>query len=164
MMKSKQLQQYLAMTALGLVCLAGPAMAADKKPVKASAQEIALSATLKEREAAVVAKEKELALKEEELAKLSQQVDEKYTKLIALQQEVKTQLEDLNKERDQRFRNLIKIYSNMSASKVAPLLDKMEDADAVEILRAMKAEEVAKIMPKLDQNKAVRLSMRLGLL
>ena len=51
----------------------------------------------------------------------------------------------------------------MSPSKVAPLLDKMEDVEAVEILRAMKTEAVAKIIPKLSQDKAVRVSRLLGL-
>ena len=52
----------------------------------------------------------------------------------------------------------------MSASKVAPLLNQMTDDEAVEILKAMKPEAVAKIIPKLEQSKAVRLSKQLGLI
>ncbi|MGV1099433.1 MotE family protein [Thiovibrio sp. JS02] len=138
--------------------------ATEKKPVEASSQEIALTATLREREEAVAVKEKELADKEGNLAALSREVDEKYAKLIALQEEVKAQLAELKKVQDQRFKNLIKIYSSMSASKVAPLLDKMDDDEVVEILKAMKTDEVAKIIPKLDPEKAVRVSRSLGML
>jgi len=52
----------------------------------------------------------------------------------------------------------------MSATKVAPLLDKMEDGDVVEILRAMKTDEVAKIIPRLDPDRAVRVSRGLGMM
>ncbi|HIJ78911.1 MAG: hypothetical protein OEY01_07560 [Desulfobulbaceae bacterium] len=144
--------------------VADSAKGAEKEAVKASAQEIALSASIREREEAIVAKEKELAIREEELAKLSLQVDEKYSKLLALQEEVKVELGVLNQVKDQRFKNLIKVYSAMSASKVAPLLDKMEDKEVVIILEAMKADQVSKIIPKLDQDKAVRVSKSLGLL
>jgi len=94
---------------------------------------------------------------------LAKEVDEKYIQLNALQEELKGQLGGAGKGRDQQFKNLIKIYSAMSASKVAPLLDKMEDDEVVEILKAMKAEAVAKIIPKLTQDKAVRVSRLLGL-
>jgi hypothetical protein len=39
----------------------------------------------------------------------------------------------------------------------------MEDVEVAEILRAMKTEAVAKIIPKLGQDKAVRVSRLLGL-
>jgi len=152
-----------AVIVMAVLATALPA-ATEKKPVEVTGQEIALTATLREREEAVAAKEKELAAREGNLAALSQEVDEKYAKLIALQEEVKAQLAELKKVQDERFRNLIKIYSSMSASKVAPLLDKMEDGEAVEILKAMKAEEVAKIIPKLEPEKAVRVSRSLGML
>jgi len=140
-----------------------PAFTEEKPPVRLTPQEISGAAGLKAREDALVAKEKALAEKEKELAALNKEVDEKYNKLNALQEELKGQLGGAVKGKDQQFKNLIKIYSTMSPSKVAPLLDKMEDVEAVEILRAMKAEAVAKIIPKLGQDKAVRVSRLLGL-
>ena len=104
-----------------------------------------------------------MAAKEKELAALSKEVDEKFSRVNALQEEIKGQLGRAGKGRDQQFKNLIKIYSAMSPAKVAPLLNKMEDFEVVEILRAMKAEAVAKIIPKLAQDKAVRVSRLLGL-
>jgi len=50
----------------------------------------------------------------------------------------------------------------MSASRLAPLLNDMEDAAVTRILKAMKSDQVAKIIPKLDQDKAVRVSRMLG--
>lgn len=140
-----------------------PAFTEEKPPVKITAQEISGAAGLKEREDALAAKEKAMAEKEKELSALNKEVDEKYTKVNAIQEELKGQLGGAVKGKDQQFKNLIKIYSAMSPSKVAPLLDKMEDVEAVEILRAMKTEAVAKIIPKLSQDKAVRVSRLLGL-
>ncbi len=140
-----------------------PAFTEEKPPVRLTPQEVSVSAGLKEREDALAAKEKTMAEKEKELAALNKEVDEKYSQLNALQEELKGQLGGAGKGRDQQFKNLIKIYSAMSPSKVAPLLDKMEDVEAVEILRAMKTEAVAKIIPKLGQDKAVRVSRLLGL-
>ena len=140
-----------------------PAFTEEKPPGRLTSQEISGAAALKEREDALAAKEKALAEKEKELSALNKEVDEKYTKLNALQEELKGQLGGAVKGKDQQFKNLLKVYSAMSPSKVAPLLDKMEDVEAVEILRAMKTEAVAKIIPKLGQDKAVRVSRLLGL-
>ena len=140
-----------------------PAFTEEKPPVKITPQEISGAAGMKEREDALAAKEKAMAEKEKELTALNKEVDEKFTKVNAIQEELKGQLGGAVKGKDQQFKNLIKIYSAMSPSKVAPLLDKMEDVEAVEILRAMKTEAVAKIIPKLAQDKAVRVSRLLGL-
>ena len=140
-----------------------PAFTEEKPPLKLTPQEISGALGLKERENALAVKEKALAEKEKELTALNKEVDEKFTKLNALQEELKGQLGGAVKGKDQQFKNLIKIYSAMSPSKVAPLLDKMDDVEAVEILRAMKTEAVSKIIPKLGQDKAVRVSRLLGL-
>lgn len=157
----KYIVQLLAVLLTLLVTI--PAFTEEKPPVKLTPQEISVSAGLKEREDALAAKEKAMAEKEKELSALNKEVDEKYTKLNTIQEELKGQLGGAGKGKDQQFKNLIKIYSAMSPSKVAPLLEKMEDVEAVEILRAMKAEAVAKIIPKLSQDKAVRVSRLLGL-
>lgn len=161
----KRNRWYLISILIVLLSLAVtyPAFTEEKPPVKLTTQEISVSAALKEREEALAAKEKALAEKEKELNALNKEVDEKFTQLNALQDELKGQLGGVGKGAEQQFKNLIKIYSAMSPSKVAPLLDKMEDVEVVEILRAMKAEAVAKIIPKLTQDKAVRVSRLLGL-
>lgn len=167
-MKNMQTQVWAAGNIFALCCLllflCPSSFAFEKKPVTATRQEMDLSGSLREREAALAKKEKDLAKKEEELAALQKEVDEKLDRLIVQQQKLKETLAELKAVKDKQFKNLIKIYSAMSASKVAPLLNQMKDEEAVEILKAMKAEAVAKIIPKLDQKKAVRLSKQLGLI
>lgn len=143
----------------------GAAMAeTTPKPVAASPDELRLSAQLRDREKALLAKEEALARRTAELAELEQRVGAELARLIKLQEELKLKLVELTAVKDKNFKELIKIYSTMSASRVAPLLNQMDDADALEILRGLKADQVAQIMPKLNQAKAVRLSRMLGLM
>ena len=99
-----------------------PAFTEEKTPVRLTPQEISGASGLKEREDALAAKEKALAEKEKELSALNKEVDEKYTKLNALQEELKGQLGGAVKGKDQQFKNLIKIYSAMSPSRWLPCL------------------------------------------
>ena len=140
--------------------------ASPAAPVTATPQMIEQAASLKAREDAVIAREKENERRQQELDKLEAEVSEKLVKLEALQDEVQKKLDyiaGLN-VRDKEFRNLIKVYSAMSATKVAPLLDEMDDDNVAKILRAMKADQVAKIIPKIDKDKAVRVSRLLGMI
>lgn len=135
-----------------------------KKTEKATSEELAQVSELREREKIIAAREKELAEKDEELKARQQEADEKLTKLIAVQNDLKIKLDELKVVKDKQFRELMKVYTAMSPSKVAPLLNQMEDNEALEVLKGLKTDHVAKIMPKLEQQKAVRLSRLLGLL
>lgn len=135
-----------------------------KKPVRTSPEEIELAGSLKKREIAVVAKEEALHLKEQELAVLQKEINEQLDRLSQLQEEVTAKLDEYKATKNKQFKNLINVYSSMSATKLAPLLGKMEDAVVAKILRAMPAENVSKIMPKLEQEQAVRVSKLLGVL
>lgn len=151
--------------ALLLAIGSGMAMAAPApKPVSASPDELRLSAQLRDREKAVLAKEEELSRRSVDLAEMEQRVSAELARLIKLQEELKLKLAELTAVKDKSFKELIKVYSTMSASKVAPLLNQMDDSDALEILRGLKADQVAQIIPKLNQAKAVRLSRMLGLM
>ncbi len=141
-----------------------PSRARERSPVKVSALDLSVAPKLAARELAVKIKEKDLAERERDLAEAEKLVDEKIKRLSAMQKKVEAELAELKQTRDKNFKKLIKTYSAMSPSKVAPLIDSMDDDKAVRILRAMKSEVVAKILPKLGRDKAVRLSLALGLL
>ena len=145
-----------------LFMLPTAALAADKKPVRVGPGEMELAVSLKEREQAADLREKALARREEELASLQKDVDAKLEKLTVLQKDLQVKIAELKQVVDKDFKNLVKVYSAMSATRLAPLLNEMEDSTVTRILKAMKADQVAKIIPKLDQAKAVRVSRQLG--
>jgi len=149
---------------VGLLSVSNVLMAAEKKPVRVGPGEMELAVSLKEREQAVADKEKDLARREEQLAALRQELDEKLARLATLQQDLQARLAELQQVADKDFKNLIKVYSAMSATRLAPLLNDMDDAAVTKILKAMKSDLVAKIIPKLEQGKAVRVSRQLGMI
>jgi len=153
----------LFILALLFLLVTGPAKA-QNRPVKASAEEIRLAGTLKERLDEVNARAQELDQREEDLDALQEEIDKKMQQLAELQKDVEQKLTELKAIKDSRFKKLIKVYSAMSASKLAPLLDKMGDDSVAEILRAMQPEDVAKILPKMAKDKAVRVSRIMGLI
>ncbi|OGR07464.1 MAG: hypothetical protein A2511_12050 [Deltaproteobacteria bacterium RIFOXYD12_FULL_50_9] len=139
-------------------------MALDDKPVAVSQQDIDLAATLKAREEALDEREKQLISREQEYAGIKKDVDEKLIRLTAMQAEIETKINAMSGVQDKQFKNLIKIYSTMSTAKVALLLNTMDDPSVIKILRAMKSDAVAQILPKLDVAKAVLMSKQLGLI
>jgi flagellar motility protein MotE (MotC chaperone) len=151
---------------LAVLFLLAPAAAraGGRGPVKVSSLDLSVAPKLAARELAVKLKEKDLARRERDLAEAEKLVREKLERLSALQKKVEAELAELKQITDKNFKKLIKTYSAMSPSRVAPLIDAMDDARAVRILRAMKPGLVAKILPKLNRDKAVRLSLSLGLL
>ncbi len=135
---------------------------ANAQPVSISSEEIDKTLSLQKREEAIVAREKEIEQREKALAELKKEIDGKLGQIATLQKDVTEKLAAIRQEQDASFKNLIKVYSAMSASKLGPLFNKMSDENVAEILRAMKAEQVAQIIPKLDSEKAVNVSRLLG--
>ncbi|HHK60883.1 MAG TPA: MgtE protein [Desulfobacterales bacterium] len=146
--------------------LCWPALRSDAGPRPLDDRSLAALAEVEQRQAALAEAEKELARRRAELADLEKEIDARLAKLEALRKEVEAKVAYIQglDVRDREFRNLVKIYSAMSATKLAPILDRLDDPQVAKILRAMKTDAVAKILPKLDQDKAVRVSRLLGLL
>lgn len=154
----------VAVGSLGLGARVWAGMHDTSKPVKVTEQQIDWAASLQKREDEVARQEKELGNRQQELVELQKDVDEKLAKLGKMQAEVQARLAELSPMQDKQFNNLIKIYSLMSAAKVAVLLDKMDDPTIVQILGSMKTDFVAKVLLKLDPERAVRVSKLMGLL
>ncbi|MDZ7641954.1 MAG: MgtE protein [Desulfurivibrio sp.] len=138
--------------------------AAESEPVRATPEELDKAATLRDKEDELEQREAKIARREQELAEMEQRLKEELAELLAQQEKARATLEELTAAKGQAYRELIKIYSAMRNSRVAELLGEMSDRDALEILRGLDAEAVADIIPRLERDKAVRLSRQLGLL
>ncbi|TBV82768.1 MAG: MgtE protein [Desulfobulbaceae bacterium] len=144
--------------------LAGAGVEAQNNPVRATQEELAHGARLRDQITELEVREQIIVRREQELSEFEQEVKQELKRLLALQEEIKLTLAELSVIEDQAYRELIRIYSTMRPSKVAELLNEMTDDDALKILRGLKSDLVANILPRLDQDKAVRLSRKLGLL
>ncbi|MFH1218119.1 MAG: hypothetical protein V1706_16620 [Pseudomonadota bacterium] len=151
----------LGLVFLFLMAIAPRAVAGDS-PVEVTGQELEKTQSLQQREGAVSVREEELAERQKELELMEKEVNVKLEEVAVLQKEIEAKLAEIRTEQDAGFKNLIKVYSTMSSSKLAPLLNQMSDENVEKILRAMKADQVAQIIPKLETEKAVRVSRLLG--
>jgi flagellar motility protein MotE (MotC chaperone) len=148
-----------------LLILLWPTMTFAAAPMhKTAAADIERSMALKAREDKLKLREDALQKKEAEFKSLQQDIETRINKLKSAQTEVSAALDEFKAVKSKNFKNLIKVYSAMSASKLAPLLNNMDDGEVTKILRAMQTDLVAKVIPKLRPQKAVAVSKRLGML
>ncbi len=144
------------------------APAADQPLHKAGAVDLERAQALRKREAVVRARETVLKAKEKQLTAMKADINKRITRLAEMQKNFEARLAagmaEYQAVKNKNFKKLIKIYSAMSPSKLAPLLNAMSDLETTRVLRAMKTDLAAKIIAKLDQAKAVAVSKRLGML
>jgi flagellar motility protein MotE (MotC chaperone) len=161
-----KIMQVVSSMLLGAVLISGfsSMAAAETKLVPVLPGQIELTSSLRQREMAVIARERDLAAREELVKELESEIEAKLSQLTELQKDIQEKLALIKETEDINFRSLIRVYSAMKPSSVTLILNQMEDAAAVRILRAMKAEMTAQIIPRLDREKAVRVSKQLGMI
>ncbi len=156
------------MICLVVLFLPFAAHAVDQPLRKAGAVDLERTQALLKREAAVRVREAALKVKEKQLTALKADIDRRIIRLTNMQKNFETRLAagmaEYQTVKNKNFKKLIKIYSAMSPSKLAPLLNAMSDLETTRVLRAMKTDLAAKIIAKLEQGKAVAVSKRLGML
>ncbi|WP_456433515.1 MotE family protein [Thermosulfuriphilus sp.] len=107
-------------------------------------------------------KQKALGLREKELKLLKDQVEKRLAALTELEQEIDQKLNELKVIKDERFRLLVKIYSNMKPKKAAPLLSKLDVNTLTKLFQAMPTDQVSKILAAMDPEVAAQVSARLS--
>ncbi len=142
--------------------MTGVAVFAADKPVQVSSREMDSTFALQKREKALAVREEAVTKREKEMTALQKEVDAKLEEVNLLQKDIETKLAEIKQVQDASFKSLIKVYSSMKASKLAPLLNQMSDEDVAHILRALKTDQVAQLIPKIEGEKAVSVSRLLG--
>ena len=138
----------------------------DKKETKTTAQyekeKVALEAEIKDKEAEIkslesVVDSSDQTIKQAEAEK--QQLQKQLDDLLNPQNTTTTQ--GTGQGTTTNFNEVVKTYEVMSPKKSAPILAKMSDVDAVEILANLKAETVAKVLEQMTPVDAARLTKKL---
>ncbi len=120
------------------------------------AEELKL-ALIKEKEK--LEKEKAALLaKKEELSFTEKKIEEQMTALRELIKNAEAKLQELKAIQDERFKLLIKTYSEMRPAKAAQLLMNMDKEMAVKILSQLKSSQVASILSSMPPDKAASLA------
>jgi len=112
---------------------------------------------LQEKEA-LEAEKRDLLAKKEELLLLEKRVQEQMAALKELINNAEAKLQELKGIQDERFKLLVKSYSEMKPSKAAQMLINMDRETAVKILSQLKSSQVASILAAMPPDKAAALT------
>ncbi|RPH49096.1 MAG: hypothetical protein EHM85_15080 [Desulfobacteraceae bacterium] len=102
-------------------------------------------------------KQAELKAQEEDLKAIRAEIDSKIEKLTQLRAEIKNDLARKETIDGQKIKHLIKVYSAMKPQNAAEVIGKLDKNFAVELLSQMKGENVGAILSFLDKEKAARI-------
>jgi flagellar motility protein MotE (MotC chaperone) len=114
----------------------------------------------KERQA-LLTREATAATKEEQLTLIKQEVEGRLQELQALQNRLLETLEKEKRIKGEHNRHLVATLQAMSPDRAGKLLEKMEEEEAVRLLRRLPGKEAGAILSLLAPDKAARLSHRL---
>jgi len=116
------------------------------------------AALLERRQRDLKDKEDALRQKEERLAIIGKEVDEKiekYNRLLAQMEEV---LKKIEQSREERYGHLVKTYESMPPEEAAARLSVLDEQTAALILWRMKSKRAAAVMAQVEPNKAASLT------
>lgn len=101
---------------------------------------------------------------ETEKAKLAQErkvIDERLEELEKQEYRLKQLIAKKNQMQSARVASLARLYDGMKADQVAPLIIKLDEEQAVDILLKMKPGNAAKILGTINADRAARISTRM---
>ena len=107
---------------------------------------------------ALLRKEQELARKEQELLVLQRELDDRLEQLQVLESRLSVMLQEANDVKDEKFRKLVDMLSNMKAKQAASVLETLEEGIAVKVLAGMRGRQSGEILTYVNPTKAARLS------
>jgi flagellar motility protein MotE (MotC chaperone) len=136
-----------------------PAVTTDPLKPAAAAQkfspsEVELLQTLSKRRAELDQRGEELDQRELLLKATEQRVQEKIDRLQQMQAQIDTALGKVDEQEEQRLQSLVRIYEAMKPQEAATILDKLEQPVLMQLVTRMKDRAVAAILPHLDGDRA----------
>lgn len=116
----------------------------------------------------VVVMKEELKQKEQQLMDVQEDLkksNEKNEKLVLAQEKIQAEilvLQRTNDDSKKELGQLVSTYEQMSAKSAAPVIIKMEDAQALQLLSQMKVETLAAILEKMTPEDAAKYTALLA--
>lgn len=104
---------------------------------------------LDEREAA-------LNLKEQELKRISAQLDVRMKEFEAARKSMETTLSARKKVDDERYKKMLKLYKALRPEEAAGLIDKLDEDIAMGLLDRMDTKTAAKLIPLLEKKRVLK--------
>lgn len=145
------------------------ALAEPQKPNEAQAPKPAPPADVeKGLLAALAGKEKELALREEELVRKEERlnviktdIEQRIAELKKVHENIAQLVRKIDEINDERVKRIVKIYEAMNPEEAASRIEKLDQDMAVMILASMSERKAAKVLSFVDVAKSAKLSQSL---
>jgi flagellar motility protein MotE (MotC chaperone) len=119
-----------------------------------------LMALVEKERKALLAREAATAAKEEQLRRIKQEVEGRLKELQSLQGRLMETLEEEKRIKGEHNRHLVATLQAMSPDRAGKLLEQMDEAEAVRLLRRLPGKEAGAILSLLSPEKAAGLSHR----
>lgn len=97
------------------------------------------------------------------LAQVEQRIAEQLTRFEGLRDTLQGLVEDLSKDEEARLARVVKVYEGMKAKSAAPIIQDLDPALALRVLRRMREPKVAAIVAEMAASKARMLTAALAL-
>lgn len=120
-----------------------------------------VASLLQQQRQSLSTREAVLALREEQLRQVRQEVEQRLRELQILQNRILEAIEEEKRIKGENQRHLAATLEAMPPDKAGRLLEKMDEEIAVQLLRRLKGKEAGAILTSLAPDKAARLSQRL---
>ena len=111
-----------------------------------------------QKKAQIEKEEKRIKEKKAEVLAIQDDINKKIAELTKLRDEIKSEKTRKKIAEEQQFKHLVKIYSAMKPQNAADLIEKLDIKLAIELLSRMKGEDVGKILSFVKIEKAAKLS------
>ncbi|RJP76375.1 MAG: hypothetical protein C4522_18495 [Desulfobacteraceae bacterium] len=126
----------------------------EKKRLFLQQEEIRIEEERKQLEAL----KEEMEEKVQTLNNIHKQIEEK---MIRIEKKETAQEIQAKEAKEQKIKQLLKIYSGMKPKDVGSIIDKLEFQDALTIFLRMKGDQASKILTFVNQERAVKISQQL---
>lgn len=101
-------------------------------------------------------REAELAAKDDELKRMSTRIDGQIKELESARKAMEDSLDAGKKADAERYRKMVKVYKALRPEEAAKLMDKLDEEIAIEMLNRMDTKTAVKIIPFLNQPRVLQ--------
>ncbi|HKZ17861.1 MAG TPA: hypothetical protein VJ161_10420 [Geobacteraceae bacterium] len=134
---------------------------AQQSPAKTPAASVKPGTDYRNRD--IIEKETALNLKEQELKRISGNIDARMKELDEVRRSAESTISAKRQVDKEKYKKMIKLYKALRPEEAARLMDKLDEELALEMLNQMDTKTAAKLIPLLNEKRVLKWT-RLSLL
>lgn len=129
---------------------------------KPSPAEIAVLGSLTNRREELDKRAKELDLREQLLSAAEKRVEDRIGELKALEDKIKVQIADNDKQNDEKMAGLVKMYETMKPKEAARIFERLDMGVLIDVAKRMQPRKMSAVLAAMDPVAAQELTVELA--